>query len=1256
VTVDVASAKHRPISLFSVYAPEDVSLHEQLEKHLSSLKRRRLISLWSIDKTLAGADRNVEIERHLNTAQVILLLLSADFFASEHCDDAMMRALQRQKEDHIRIIPILLRPVDWEMSPMSGLQVLPTNGNFVTTWLNRDEAFLHIAEAIRQIVAALLNLPADIRPITETHLSYLRWLIKRTSHLDTQGIHSAQRLSQMKLEEVYIPLWAKQEKGLQTIGPTLFSKALAAEPSIETQALPSLPLSQIIARHDHVMLLGEPGSGKTTFLYYLALKYAHALCNQVEDAGAEAARFPLLHRIADYVEYGMHQGKSLSDFLVDDCTRHECPTSALADVLSAELQAGRCLVLLDGLDEVVRADDHRMVVRKIEEFVRRYDDVPNRFIITSRGAGYHEAPLSNTFAHYTLQELKETDIRRFLEAWYPAVEIALSPEEAATIRETRAKDEINDLMKTIQTVPGVHQLAANPLLLRILAQLHRAGVPLPRQRIVLYHQVMETLTQTWRPSQGVPASALSEISSLFDQPHITRLLSKLAYWLHLKKPGGFASELEICRELGKEWARLTDRLWREEDLVIEKEMRQFLRTVQEQTGILVEDVPHRYGFAHLTFEEYYAARYLMANSQERAQRIRAHLHDPRWQEPILLALGLIGIESPEEACVLVEIAILAEGKKARAKGLHPSFYETLLGRDYLFALRCLGDDIPIRPALAEQLIEQLLRELTQQTGPGRFQKYQEALVDGLRDVETSTYAPYLLPHLFENIEGTDRSLRLWSLYSLGRIERAATLEQQKVRWLFLQTLHDEDPLLRTAALWSLGQMPGHEFIHTLLEVLSNDTDSSVKEAAVKYLGERGQGSPQVTKVLLDVLLQADAPGGILLRNAVVKSLGQLGDTSLEVLSALIALLPRDILLSSHESVLQSLRQLSQFSSGVVPMVVNALQDAAPRVRVAVAKALETFDYISPDVLEELRNVPSQRSPARMFQVPWCVKQWYWLPDEVEALLLYQLHDPRTRWEAVKSLEQLEELSDRAENALLVILHDEDAHVRARVIETLNAFEMSAEVLGTFINVLSSDTDPYVRARIVECLGDLEQPLEEVMQALFQAIHDTNDYVRTCAVKSLGRIAPTSPEVLAGLLFALRHDDSFGVRWEVVKFLASLTKLPQRAIPAIIQTLTDENWAVRQDCAQLLGQGGSDDEKSIQALLRGLSDREMLVRKACSHALVRLGQRFPRSKETITMQLARIVQARQKDTPGYNTPCDVAYGALWLLVNGGSFES
>src|SRR6266852_8401456 len=101
MVVGVASTVHHPISLFSEFAPEDVSLYEQLEKQLSSLKRQGLISLWSVDKTLAGADRNVEIERNLNAAQIILLLLSADFFDSEHCDDVMTRALQKHKEGHV---------------------------------------------------------------------------------------------------------------------------------------------------------------------------------------------------------------------------------------------------------------------------------------------------------------------------------------------------------------------------------------------------------------------------------------------------------------------------------------------------------------------------------------------------------------------------------------------------------------------------------------------------------------------------------------------------------------------------------------------------------------------------------------------------------------------------------------------------------------------------------------------------------------------------------------------------------------------------------------------------------------------------------------------------------------------------------------------------------------------------------------------------------------------------------------------------
>jgi HEAT repeat protein len=277
------------------------------------------------------------------------------------------------------------------------------------------------------------------------------------------------------------------------------------------------------------------------------------------------------------------------------------------------------------------------------------------------------------------------------------------------------------------------------------------------------------------------------------------------------------------------------------------------------------------------------------------------------------------------------------------------------------------------------------------------------------------------------------------------------------------------------------------------------------------------------------------------------------------------------------------------------------------------------------------------------------------------LLLLQMRDSHSwvRWEAAKALGQLEEISDDAVDALLNVLYDEDALVRTRAVETLNAFEMPSDVLLAFIHVLMSDTNSNVRARIVECLGDIDQPSDDVVQALLKAVHDTEDHVRARAVESLGNRASLSPKVLKALLFVLRNDTFFGARWAVVKSLKSLKELPEKAVFAVVQALLeDAHEAVRQDCAHFLGQGGFGDKRTIEALLKGLSDPDQQVRIACSQALVRLGQRFPERKTMITMQLERIVQSLQKETisySGWRAPCDVAYDALWLLVNEETLE-
>lgn len=144
------------IRIFFCYAREDEALRNELEKQLRILKRQGQVSSWHDREISAGKEWEREIDTHLNTAQVILLLVSSDFMDSDYCYGVeMKRALERHDAGEVRVIPIILRHVYWENSPFSKLQVLPTDGKPVKSWLDRDEAFLDIARGIQKVVKEL---------------------------------------------------------------------------------------------------------------------------------------------------------------------------------------------------------------------------------------------------------------------------------------------------------------------------------------------------------------------------------------------------------------------------------------------------------------------------------------------------------------------------------------------------------------------------------------------------------------------------------------------------------------------------------------------------------------------------------------------------------------------------------------------------------------------------------------------------------------------------------------------------------------------------------------------------------------------------------------------------------------------------------------------------------------------------------------------------------------------------------------------
>src|SRR6184192_2318909 len=143
-----------PVELFCSYAHEDEAWLRKLETHLSLLKRQGLLSLWHDRLISPGTNWAQAIDSRLETASVILLLVSADFFASDYCFGLeMKRALARQEAGEARVIPILVRAVDWTNAPFAHLQALPTDGKPLVTWQDTDTALADITAGIRRVIA-----------------------------------------------------------------------------------------------------------------------------------------------------------------------------------------------------------------------------------------------------------------------------------------------------------------------------------------------------------------------------------------------------------------------------------------------------------------------------------------------------------------------------------------------------------------------------------------------------------------------------------------------------------------------------------------------------------------------------------------------------------------------------------------------------------------------------------------------------------------------------------------------------------------------------------------------------------------------------------------------------------------------------------------------------------------------------------------------------------------------------------------------
>jgi hypothetical protein len=139
--------------IFISYAHEDEDMKAELDKHLKVLKRSSKVEIWNDRELVAGQEWDASIMAELQRANLILLLVSVDFNASDFIwDKELAAAMERHKEGTARVVPVILRQCDWDQMPYAILQALPKNATPVTEYSDRDEAFTEIAQGVERLV------------------------------------------------------------------------------------------------------------------------------------------------------------------------------------------------------------------------------------------------------------------------------------------------------------------------------------------------------------------------------------------------------------------------------------------------------------------------------------------------------------------------------------------------------------------------------------------------------------------------------------------------------------------------------------------------------------------------------------------------------------------------------------------------------------------------------------------------------------------------------------------------------------------------------------------------------------------------------------------------------------------------------------------------------------------------------------------------------------------------------------------------
>lgn len=600
----------------------------------------------------------------------------------------------------------------------------------------------------------------------------------------------------VNLESLYVPvtLSKKISNGENPLpGETRWGQDNAADAVEQSEKV--LDVNTALKIYPYLLVTGPPGSGKTMMLNYLT----HKMCR-------ERNSIPIPVILRDFIK----GKKDLRSYLNEIFEKYNC--SKVKKPIERALEQGNCILLLDGLDEILLPKIREKVYRDIREFIKKYNRC--RVLLTSRNIAAIEKP--GNFTRLELLEFDDSRIKNFIHHWF----------------ETDNPGKIDSMLDLLMNNKDIEAFARNPLMISVIAALHEENDQVMLKRDYLYKRIIDLLLNDW--------DARKQIGNRFALPVKKHILRKLASRNHSRQRQTM-TETEILDEIERHSFLIGFE---------KKKSRLLLEEIWQRSFLLRQLFKGTYGFPHIFFRHYFSALELI-DREDGLDTIALHLSDPYWEESILLyaairkdATSLINIIQKKPEDIFYSNLILA-GKCIAEADYTDLFIEQEITREIwqlidtsdfqLLKERAIAVLARLRP---QSIIDELMNKLTD-----KEPRVRQFAVETISLIGSAEVLPALMMILTKDNESKVRS---YAASALGKTGSSPPIQP------LLHVLHnDTDGEVRRSAAKALGSIRSSEAIPALLKTLHIDHDTNVRGGAAEALGEIGSTEPipQLRRIL-----------------------------------------------------------------------------------------------------------------------------------------------------------------------------------------------------------------------------------------------------------------------------------------------------------------------------------------------------------------------------------------------------------------------